>query len=205
MTSANMQIKRENETGDFIVHSDVAAQLCDVPPATFQYWCRGDMPPPRRMDGKFSVRELGHWTRSQQIIRKGKGGNTTPYLPKTVVLAPKATGMPVPEQAQSSSTQFNNARNRKEMAQAAKAEIEVKMMAGELIPAEDVSRAWGDILSRVKTRMLRVGHAAAAVVVGDDDMVSVQKKITEFIRDGLNELSVDWQMADEDEGDEDGV
>lgn len=186
--------------GQFLLTPDVACQVLGVSRASLANWMREDNPPPQDPSGGYPAKDFGEWVRKRQTLKQGRGGSL-PYLPPGVVIQDGAQKGGLPSAL--AKKDYNAERTRKEAAQADKIEMENAVASGELIRAEDVEKGWADILSRVKTRMMRVPFAAARVVVGDDDMVSVQKKIADFVRDALSEMSADWREGVErDEEDE---
>lgn len=192
--------------GDFMLPREAAAVLMGIEPATLANWLKQSDPPPFDPVRKgFPARELGHWIRKKQTIRRGIG-QSLPYLPDGVVMAeiavPASGGLPSAAPPATPKKDYNAQRTRKEAAMADKVEMENAIARGELVYAKDVEKGWSDILSRVKTRIMQVPYTCAMVVVGDSDMVSVQTKIKEAVRDALMELSGDWRNKEVD-GDDD--
>lgn len=182
--------------GQAILPTGVVADLLGVTNQTLHRWQKSGEAPPtctRPVKG-YPARDLGDWIRTVQAHHPTRSGGVSPQHPSSR----GSSGLPpaVPKK------DLNTERIRKEAAQADKIEMENQVMAGLLVRIEDVEKGWSDILSRVKTRMMRIPHAAAQVVVGDDNLISVQRKIMDFVRDALNEMSADWREA-EDEGDDD--
>lgn len=191
--------------GDFMLPREAAAVLIGIAPETLGVWLKQPNPPPYDEVRKgFPARELGHWMRKKQTVRRGIG-QSLPYLPDGVVIShdpPKSGGLPSASAPAPSKKDYNVERTRKEAAAADKIEMENAVARGELVPAADVEKGWTDILSRVKTRMMQVPYTCAMVVVGDMDMASVQSKIREAVRDALMEMSGDWRdTATDDEND----
>lgn len=191
--------------GNFFLPRDAAAVLMGIETATVANWLKQPDPPPYDEVHKgFPARELGHWMRKRQTIRRGIG-QSLPYLPDGVVMnegASKSGGLPSAAMPSPSKKDYNVERTRKEAAAADKIEMENAVSRGELVPAADVEKGWTDILSRVKTRMMQVPYTCAMVVVGDTDMASVQSKIREAVRDALMEMSGDWRDTATDEDDD---
>lgn len=183
-------LKRTPE-GEYIIPRDLACQLLSITQPTLGKWLQQSGPPPI-CPGGLPATQLGHWIRKKQTLKAGQRGVLT-YMPDGVSLDSEIVG------GGTIKKDLTTEKIRKESAQADKLEMENAVTAGDLVWAQDVAKGWADILSRVKTRMMRVPFSAAQVVVGDDDLVSIQTKIKDFVIDALNELSVDWQ----DTGDED--
>ena len=81
---------------------------------------------------------------------------------------------------------------RKEHEMANKLEMENAVRSGQLIEASHVTAAIQDMIMRSKARLLRLPTSLARLLVGQTDMITVQNKIEEGIRDALTELSVEW-------------
>ena len=186
--------------GDFFLPRDAVCVLLDVEHSTLQGWMKSVDPPPYNREQKgFPARELGHWIRKRQTLRKGQGGSR-PYLPDGVVIVDTPSvsgGLP---SALPAKKDYNAERTRKEAAQADKIEMENAVARGELVLAADVEKGWTDILSRVKTRMMQVPYTCAMVTAGMTDMTQIQEVIRGAVRDALMEMSADWrQTTSEDE------
>lgn len=164
------------------------ATLCGVSSVTLSKWLHDADAPPRR-DGKFYLSDAGVWMR-KVLIAKEKAGRY-PYAPdgwgpysKVIHDDPD-----LPENRAAAETRLR-------IAQANKVEMENDVTAGKLIPVDDVSDAWRTILSRVRTRLLKLPTTLAPLVFGDPDVLSVQAKLKEGVNDALSEASVDWRDAD---------
>lgn len=187
-----------NASGDYMLPMDVVCRLSGVTKVTMTAWGREPDAPPKDPDtGKYPATAFGEWMRKKQTLKKGRGGRLV-YGPDVQVAGPaleipSGGGMPVAKKT------YDSVRIRKEEAQAEKIEMENAVARGLLVKMQDVEDGWGDILSRVKTRLLQVPYKAALVVVGDDDLSSVRRKIKDFIDDALMELSTDWRDQGEDD------
>lgn len=73
--------------------------------------------------------------------------------------------------------------------QADKAEMEVKELAGELVPVEDMLNAWQEILMGCKGKILSIPSKLATLVVDIDDPAEAQELIEFHLREALEELS----------------
>lgn len=180
--------------GQVLLDLKLAAELCGVTEQTLRTWTLEHNPPPRDANGKFLAREFGHWIRRHQILKTGRGGKHV-YLPPGVVIQSMSPDGGLP----SAKKDYNAERTRKEAAAADKIEMENALSRGELVRASDVEKGWSDILSRVKTRVMQVPYTCAMMVVGDNDLASVQAKIRDVVRDALLELSTDWRDSGDDE------
>jgi phage terminase Nu1 subunit (DNA packaging protein) len=82
--------------------------------------------------------------------------------------------------------QHESARLKK--AQADKTELEVLVVRGELIPAEDVAGAWADMVSAMRAKLLAMPSAICAVLVGLG-MRDIEREIKDYLYNSLEELS----------------
>lgn len=185
----------KSDDGQLLLDTATVLQLFGISAPTLGGWHKEAFPPPRdERSGLYPARDIGEWIRKRQTLKFGRGQNR-PYLPDGVVIAdtPKK-GLPSAQET------YDQARIRSEAAKADKLEMENAQTRGELVLAADVEKGWADILSRVKTRVMQVPYTAAMMVVGDDDMSSVQLKLKDIVRDALLELSADWRdVGDEDD------
>lgn len=187
--------------GDCMIPSNIACALMGITTGTLTAWMKSDDPPPYDHGARaYPARALGEWMRSKQIVRKGVGGQL-PYLPATVVIAPRSTGGLPSALPEGGKKDYNYERTRKERAMADKTEMENEITRGTVVSMAEVERAWSKILSNVKTRMMQIPYTAASIVTGDNDMTSVQSKIKDVVKDALLELSGDWR-GDDDEDEE---
>lgn len=187
--------------GDFFLPRDAVCVLLGIEQPTLQSWMKGVDPPPydREKQG-FPARDLGHWIRKRQTLRKGQGGSR-PYLPDGVVINDDPSSSGGLPSALPAKRDYNAERTRKEAAAADKIEMENAVARGELVLAADVEKGWADILSRVKTRMMQVPYTCAMVIAGMTDMAQIQEVIREAVRDALMEMSADWRQAAGEDGD----
>jgi hypothetical protein len=200
----------------FAINKDLAAEIAGVSSQTLILWMKDgtQTPPPRNPDGTFPAREFGEWVRMHQTLRTVYGKHK--YMPPGVafiekpsvkVKIPTGGGMPIPEEPQVGAAlkiNFNVEKARSERARAIKLETENDMLSGRLIEAETVEHHWSEILSRVRTRILKIPFAAAPVILGSDTVVQIQEIITGFVRDALAELSTDWREDGTEEADDEG-
>jgi len=73
--------------------------------------------------------------------------------------------------------------------QADKAELEVESMSANLVPADDVSRHWYQIITDCKNRLLTVPSKAAPIVAAETEAGMVQDIIDDLMREALEELT----------------
>lgn len=187
------------EAGEVWLPREAAAQLLSISEQTLYTWQREADPPPYNDERRaYSARALGEWIRMKQTIRPGVG-KRYPYKPDELILKPTMSGIPSAV-AGPEKKNYNDERTRKEAAAADKIEMENAITRGEYVHAQDVETAWSSILSRVKTRIMQLPYTCAMLVVGDNDMASVQAKIKSATNDALLELSTDWrEQKDEEE------
>ena len=84
---------------------------------------------------------------------------------------------------------YDEARTRKVNAEAEIAELELAKVRGELVVAADVVKAWDDVLSALKGKLLSVPTKAAPVVAAETEAGSCQKILEDLINEALEELS----------------
>jgi len=84
---------------------------------------------------------------------------------------------------------INEARRRREQAEAFLKEMEVGTRRGELLEKEDVMKSWQKILSIVKTRLLALPSKLSPQLVGLDTVNEIKSKLDEEIDRALNELT----------------
>lgn len=202
MISGNLPVA---DDGQFVLDRELVCQLFGVSRATVNAWLKEDNPPPR-VDGRYPARDLGEWIRKHQTLKSSRGG-AHPYLPDGVVIlephAKVSKGLPSVDPsgvvAPIAQKTLKTEQLRTETLKADKLEMELAQSRGELIPADEVEKGWADILSRLKTRIMQIPYTAAMMVVGDNDMSSVQEKIKSITTDALLELSADWRENEDDD------
>lgn len=166
------------------VSTRVAATVCGVTIQSFNNWRRDENPPPvDNRSGMVSLEELGQWIRSEQVLKPGRGGTGFPYLPNVDRLYKNTdVGKEAPE-------------TRLKRLQADKVQLELDKSRGLLIPVDEVQQVWSRILSRVRTRLLRLPVATAPFVTGLSDVHQVQQRLSDQVSEALEELAA---------GDDDG-
>ena len=184
--------------GNFLLSQIEAAALAGVTVITLFNWGNEPDPPPRAPNGAYPAREFGDWMRKHQTRKRGRGaGENYPFAPEgwrpaTSKTPMKLPGLPVPEPAGDSKVDTEIRLN---IARAEKVEMENMVAAGQLVPAADIESALGEMIVRVKNRLMRLPTALAALVLGDDDVYSIQGKLKDGINDALSEVSVDWKSV----------
>ena len=84
---------------------------------------------------------------------------------------------------------YDEARTRKVNAEAEIAELELAKVRGELVIAEDVVKAWDDVLAALKGKLMSIPTKAAPVVSAEPEAGSCQKILEDLINEALEELS----------------
>jgi len=74
-------------------------------------------------------------------------------------------------------------------AQADRAEIELAKARGELIPANDVAKTWGDLVLAAKARLNAIPTSAAPTVHAADSTTEVTRILALQIEEALDELA----------------
>lgn len=190
-----------HDDGKVYLSADAAAVICGTTKVTLLNWRKMENPPPYDDELKlYPAAALGEWIRKEMIFKKGKGGSY-PYLPDIKRFpgggVMPSFGAPKPTVAISK----HDAEIRLKTLQAQKVEIELEEMAGRLVPVDQVTTALTNMITRVKTKLLRIPTAVAPLVVGVSDVYAVQERIEDGVREALEELSSNWRDT-EDEPDE---
>lgn len=84
---------------------------------------------------------------------------------------------------------YDEARTRKVAAEAAIAELELAKVRNELALVGDVVKAWDDVLSAMKAKLLALPTKMGPILAAETDAALIQKKLEEQIRDCLDELA----------------
>lgn len=149
--------------GKVYVNKITASQFCGVSIYTYNNWCKQENPPPYDVLHRLvPVTELGEWVRKKQTLKAPR------YAPGGV------------EQ---------NSADRLERLRADKIQMELETKSGLLVSAEDVKKAWSDIMSRIKTRMTKIPTSLAAILHGEKDIFVIQKRLDDAIREALEDLA----------------
>lgn len=100
-------------------------------------------------------------------------------------------------------------RTRLTKAQADKVEMEIQVLAGELLPATLVETVWGNMTSAARQRLLAVPYRMATAALSADSFAAIETAAAELIREALNELHhydpADYRPAIEFNRDEAGM
>lgn len=168
-----------------------AACLANVEPATLARWGTEDNPPPRDPDGTYPARAFGMWMMKFQTRKRGGStGDVFPFAPE-----PRPVKLAMPDPFKPRSTDKNEVEIRLKEAQALKIEMENQVTAGTLVPVAEIEPALGEMVTKVKNRLNKLPVALAPLVLGDDDLYSIQQKLRDGVNDALSEVSVDWKSG----------
>lgn len=175
----------------FPLSQQEAAILANVEPTTIARWGQEDNPPPRDPDGSYPARAFGMWMMKYQTKKRGAGPvDHYPFAPEP---RPVKITMPEPFAPRGRSTDKNEVEIRLKEAQALKIEMENQVTAGTLVPVAEIEPALGEMVTKVKNRLNKLPVALAPLVLGDDDLYSIQQKLRDGVNDALSEVSVDWK------------
>src|SRR5689334_14920481 len=95
----------------------------------------------------------------------------------------------MPPRRARSAESFAEARARRERANADLSEMQAARLRGELLPADQVSRAVTGAFARVRARMLSLPTKAAPRVVGKGSLAEVQALLAGYVEEALAELA----------------
>lgn len=84
---------------------------------------------------------------------------------------------------------YDEARTRKVNAEAEIAELELAKIKGVLVVAEDVVKAWEDVLGAFKGKLLSIPSKAAPIVAAELEAGICQKILDDLVEEALTELS----------------
>jgi len=84
---------------------------------------------------------------------------------------------------------YDEARTRKVNAEAEIAELELAKVHGTLVVAEDVVKAWEDVLGALKGKLLSIPTKAAPVVSAETEAGVCQDILEDLMNEALEELS----------------
>ncbi len=84
---------------------------------------------------------------------------------------------------------YDEARTRKVTAEAEIAELELAKIRGTLVSADDVVKAWEDVLGALKAKLLSVPTKGAPVISTETDTPVCQRILEDLINEALEELS----------------
>jgi len=182
MGMKNGQHFDQRDDGSFHVTTEIAAMICGVTVQSYRGWLVQPFPPPYdKINRTVPLRELGEWIRSEQVLKRGRGGAGFPYLPNIDRLY-KDTKMPgIPSN--------EHPETRLKRLQADKLQLDLDRSAGELVPANEVTQMWSTIVTRVKTKMLGLPVKYAPLVTGLTDRHEVQRLLGEGVHEALEALA----------------
>jgi len=72
--------------------------------------------------------------------------------------------------------------------QADKVDMEIKVLAGELLPAALVAHVWGGMTTAARARLLALPYRIATAALSADSFAAIETAANELIREALNEL-----------------
>lgn len=84
---------------------------------------------------------------------------------------------------------YDEARTRKVAAEAAIAELELSKVRNELAMVSDVVKAWDDVLSAIKAKLLALPTRMGPMLAAETDANLIEKQLELQVRDCLDELS----------------
>jgi phage terminase Nu1 subunit (DNA packaging protein) len=89
----------------------------------------------------------------------------------------------------SESGNFEEERTRLTKAQADKIELEVKVMQGKLLPAEEIESVWSDQVIRMRSKLLAMPVKLSVLLIGKDKQADIEQILRKEIHEALTELS----------------
>lgn len=84
---------------------------------------------------------------------------------------------------------YDEARTRKVNAEAEIAELELAKVRGQLVIADDVVKAWSDVLSNLKSKLTNIPSKAAPIVASESEAGMIQHILTDLMNEALEELA----------------
>lgn len=140
-------------------------------------------------------RTVAKWqAEGMPVLSRGRGGKLSGYNLAAAFRWARDSGKfaTAGGDGESSDTTGQQARVRKDLAQAAEAEQRVAQRAGKLIAIEDIEKSWGGIVAAVRSKLLAMPtalsdrlHRAATM----DGAAAVEALLQTAIYDALRELS----------------
>jgi phage terminase Nu1 subunit (DNA packaging protein) len=133
-------------------------------------------PPPRQANKKFRSDDLGKWLvdRTERAMR-----------------------VEITKDPNKLDANHELARKNKELAD--KTALENQVRRSELVEVDEIRTMWSLILMKVRTRLLSIPTAMAAMIAVETDQALVKEMLDEGVRDALNELVSDWTQAGDNE------
>lgn len=84
---------------------------------------------------------------------------------------------------------YNAERTRLTKLQADKQELEIKIMEGELLRADDVKTAWTNIFNQIKSNLLAIPTRAATLLQGVESQTETRRVIEKLLRETLDKVA----------------
>jgi hypothetical protein len=84
---------------------------------------------------------------------------------------------------------YDEARTRKVNAEAEIAELELAKVRGQLVVADDVVKAWADVLGMLKSKLTNIPAKAAPIVAPESEAGMIQSILQDLMNEALEELS----------------
>ena len=158
--------------GEYHVSVKIASVFCGVTQATYNRWITEDYPPPIDPETRLiPLKDLGDWTRTRQVRRRGRGGGPSPYATPTVYDID------------------DDPKLRLAKLQGDKVQMELMERARLLVPIEEIKPMWVRIITRIRTKLLRLPVATAPLVTNQTDQYAVQEALDQAVREILEELA----------------
>lgn len=103
---------------------------------------------------------------------------------------------------QAAPTTLDEAKQRREAAQAELAELDLAERRGELMHVSDYEQLVGDAFARVRARLTNLPSRLAGVVVGCETIQEAQARVDPLVREAMDELQRAVDVPEPDERDE---
>jgi phage terminase Nu1 subunit (DNA packaging protein) len=182
--------------GTHYVDEELACVLLDVTDVTLRKWMTQADPPPFDADiGMYPLRDLGRWVWEKKPLKNGRGGGF-PYV-FDISKLPNKGKAPSAEPAPDTASRLES-EARLAAAKADIAEMDRDGKRGTLIEADKVQSALTLMVTRVKSRLLRIPSSLAPMITGLTNPIEVQEKLNDRIREALEQLAVNGWDTDED-------
>lgn len=91
---------------------------------------------------------------------------------------------------------YDEARTRKVAAEAEIAELELAKIRNDLAIVADVVKAWEDVLSAMKAKLLAIPTKVGPALAAEDDASVIQSRLEDEIKECLDELSTYDPLSD---------
>jgi terminase small subunit / prophage DNA-packing protein len=85
---------------------------------------------------------------------------------------------------------IEEAKRRKIAAEAALAEVELAITQGKLIPADQIEKAWSEMIMACRSKLLSIPTKASPEVFAAENLTEVKVILKQSINEAINELSV---------------